>query len=837
MTPRVLEVVAIEARASIDFVGAVFQCTRDGEAFVIAASAEIATRYPGLKIRRFVRTGERQGWFSESLPARGGASIAQVSFTSGTTGTPKGIALSHDAVADTIGRLNAFMGVTPEIREYLGVPPTFSFGLGRVRAAAAAGGAIYLPEKGFDPREFGAMLAAGEVNALSLVPTLARVLLEHCDQIGVAGASLRWMELGSQYLSCAEKEALRSLFPNARIVQHYGLTEASRTTLLDIAGTRGAALDSVGQPVGATEIGIAEDGRIRIRGPHVASHWIDNDGWHALVDADGWLVTNDLGAIEDGFLYFQGRADDLINCGGIKLVPELLEEKLRARLSLAGGLAATRVPDTQRGDGILIAVEDTVAPPDAEILAIARAALAEHGLSPGNALHLLRLAALPVTATGKVQRRELARIAEESGVLTPIAIDLPLDEDGAHSLRSAVARLLGIAEVPESASFIELGGDSLNYVHVSMLIDERLGYLPERWEHMPLAALDQLSPVKGTGAVVDSSVLVRAIAILLVVLDHAWINAAGGAAVALMLVAGQNFARFQVPKVLQGRGRALLAATFWRVLLPYFAFVTLTLVGHHRMFWPQYLLVSNFTEGVTNAAGNRLLVPYWFMEDYLLYVLLFTGLLSLGWARTAMRASAWRFALVLVATLLPLGMVGPFLRGFWPFYSQTLISVGWIFALGWLIFEADTAARKRVAWVLAAVGLVWSFGFEQVAGVSGDGLPAFYDAVRRLSGDAPSLRQWIFIATQIGAVWLLINVRRISAPPLVARGAAIVASASLYIYMCHPFVLHFISQHGTLVTAIPAVAASAAVGIALWRAIALVEKLLVRLRGRTQPPR
>lgn len=827
-----LEVLAIESRASVDFVHAVFRCYRAGEAFIIAPSPDVASHYAGLKIREYIPTGESSGWFSEPLLPPGGDAVAQVSFTSGTTGIPKGILLTYDALADTVRRLNSFMAVTPEIREYLGVPPTFSFGLGRVRAVAAVGGAIYIPAKGFDPREFGSMLHSGEVNALSLVPTLARILLEHRALIGEAGMSLRWMELGSQYLSRAEKEALRELFPNARIVQHYGLTEASRTTLLDIGRVQGAELESVGEPIDPTEIAITEDGRIRIRGPHVASHWVDGEGRHRLTDEEGWLVTNDLGAVKDGYLEFHGRADDLINCGGVKLVPELLEEKLRARLSVAGGVAVARVPDAQRGDGILVAAEEAIASADVDILATARAELREMGLSPGNALHLMRLARLPVTATGKVQRRELARLAADTGQLQPPGIEALPDEEGAQSLPSAVGKLLGIANVAPSASFIELGGDSLNYVHVSMLIDERLGYLPDRWEHMALDALDQLPPAKSARAVVDSSVLVRAIAILLVVLGHAWIDAPGGAAVALMLVAGQNFARFQVPKIVQGRGLALLEATFWRVLVPYFAFVTLTLVYHDRMFWPQYLLVSNFTDGVTNAAGNRLLVPYWFMEDYLLYVLLFTGLLSLGLVRKAMRTSAWRFALVLATCLLPLGIAGPFFRSFWPFFSQTILSAGWIFALGWLIFEADTVGRKRVAWALTAVGLIWSFCFEQVAGVSGDGVPAFLDAAQRVSGDAPSLRQWLFIATQIVAVWLLIDIRRIAVQPMVARCAAIVASASLYIYMCHPFVLHFISQHGPLRTAIPGVAASALVGIALWQAIALTEKLWAQWRGR-----
>ncbi|TPG16465.1 hypothetical protein EAH87_14680 [Sphingomonas koreensis] len=821
-----MNVVAIQAVSSVAFVRAVLRAYTSRQPFVIVRSAEEADRLPGLHIERFVEIDAGGGWIDQAQMPIDDAATAQVSFTSGTTGVPKGILLSHAALADTVTRLNTVMQLDDSVREYVGVPVTYSFGLGRVRAVAAAGGKSFLPSNGFDPREFFRMLQAGEVNALSAVPTLLRLLLAQPTLVGGTGHKLRWLEIGSQPLARQEKDALRRIFPGARIVQHYGLTEASRTTFLDVSSADGEMLDSVGQARGRTEIAIAEDGRIKIRGPHVAQLWIDADGTHALTDAEGWLTTNDLGAIDSDHLYFRGRADDLINCGGVKIVPDALEDRLRAEFNVPGGITVARVADDQRGNGILVAVERSLALDLDDVREQARRAIGHYGLTPGNALHVVSIDRLPTTTTGKVQRRELARQVERSGALA--AAVLPVGEPPEHTpLALAIARLLGMTDVPKDASFVSLGGDSLTYVQASILIDDRLGYLPDRWEGMPLATLEALEPRRRPGMIsIDGSVLVRALAILLVVLDHAWRNAAGGAAIALMLVAGQNYARFQLPKIFQKRSISLLTTTFWRVMVPYLVFVTLTLAYHHRMFWPQYFLLSNFTTGVYNDAGNRLLVPYWFLEDYLLYTLVFTGLLS--WAPLNRRAQAapWRVALVLFGILFVLGIAALFLGDTPVFYSQSPFSVGWIFALGWLVFQADSASRRRFVRIVALIVFPLVMACGEYAVDLRAGLSSTY---------LLSMRDDIFLISEGLAIFALIDLRRITLPAWIGRALSMVASASLYIYMCHPFVLHFISQRGPLFTALPAVAVSAVAGIGLWRAVGFAEARVSRLSRGDQP--
>lgn len=481
-------VLSIPAENTLAFLERVFACWDEGRLFAITRDSA-ALEGLGLAVEPVALPfdGEGGGWGRFTHQPRLSDDPAQIVFSSGTEGRPKAILLSHRNLADVVARLNAAMGVTDEIREYVGVPVTYSFGLGRARAVAAAGGAVFLPER-FDPVQIRDMLADGQINAISAVPSLWRQILAAPGVIGAEGRRVRWIEIGSQYMSGADKLALRKLFPQARIIQHYGLTEASRTTFLDVSTAPEAALESVGSAQGSVSLRITDDGAIAIRGDHVAlGRILPGGAVDPLTDGDGWLETRDRGEIRDGRLWYLGRLDDQINLAGVKLGAEGLEEEIRRLVPAAGNhIAIAPVPDPLRGEAVLLAIEEAAGDVAPLIEDAARLGLRRRGVQVGQggqggqgALKVLHLPVLPRTATDKIQRRLLPglwqdRQAGEPALATPA--DTTADLTPAEARLAAIwARVVGEGRFGPEAGFYDLGGDSLSSVQIGLVMEsERL---------------------------------------------------------------------------------------------------------------------------------------------------------------------------------------------------------------------------------------------------------------------------------------------------------------------------------------------------------------------------
>ena len=479
------DLVGIEKVSSVAYLNAVMACYAQGR---IAVPIDAGAGAPaGYDFAERLTPAAGGGWFDlQQAPIRDNR-LAQISFSSGTTGEPKAILLSHRALADVTDRLIAAMEIDGEIREYLGVPATYSFGLARARVGAAVGGRLFVPDHGFNPGELVGMIEANEINALSAVPTLLRVLIANPELMPKnIGRRLRWLEIGSQAMSVEEKQAIRRMFPAARILQHYGLTEASRTTFLDLQEASDEQLATVGRPTGRTEVRIDDERRICIRGPHVADGMLTEHGLEPIVDADGWLRTHDLGALgDDGFLTFEGRADDLVNVGGIKVPAELFETRLAALLGADGDhIAVAARPDTLRGQTIMVA----------HLAHVPATRIAEHarqvgiGFGLGHAdLAFVEVDEIPRTETGKVRRTILierhAHLAVPiAGTGAPIATHAAASEPSDDAPRSErereIARIwcqaLNVPSIGRNDTFFDMGGDSLSAI-TAILAMERAG--------------------------------------------------------------------------------------------------------------------------------------------------------------------------------------------------------------------------------------------------------------------------------------------------------------------------------------------------------------------------
>jgi acyl-CoA synthetase (AMP-forming)/AMP-acid ligase II len=757
-------VVGLVAENSPDYVTRAFACWAAGSVVVPLRSHEDASRIRMAQVTQVLATQSGSGWLQTALPMVEADQPAQILFTSGTEGEPKGFVLTHRNLADTVQRLNAVMQVTAEIREYVGVPVYHSFGFGRCRAVCAAGGAAFIPARGFNPLEINTMLLAGEINAISAVPSQWRILLQAKTITQEAAERVRWIEVGSQSISASEKLALRTLFANACIVQHYGLTEASRSTFLEIHQANAASLGSVGKATGEAEFQIASDGRIMLRGPHISQQLLTPNGPVDPRDGEGWLTTNDLGEIRDGCLFFLGRADDMINCGGLKLSPEALEQEVFASLQIQGELAICRVPDALRGDGILVAVTQACAASDDAILSATLEAAARQGVSARDATHLLRVESLDRTDTGKIQRQ---RIAQAFASINARASNEPPEAQAtvsSMSLRARLGAVLGVRSVADKDTFVNLGGDSLRYIQASLVIEKYLGFLPHGWETQPMEQLDRHRPRKLTLSRLEPSVLLRAIAILAVVVNHAGVFeslfAIDGAAYMLLLPAGYSFARFQLQRVLAS-GRAILTiAALPRVIVPTLLLLLLQ-QARHRSFDPSALLFYN------NLVGLPVL-SFWFIEVFVQIHLVLALTLAVPAVRRTLQRDAWAASTVALGSSLLISQLAPLVWNTQALHNLVPQHLIWYFFLGWCLLFAKHVWQR---WVNTAIILCLAV------------------ALGAVSAPPDSHGLWIF------AGGLFLNWSpSLYLPQSMARVASVLASSSLYIYTSHFLILEPIAR-------------------------------------------
>ena len=338
-------------------------------------------------------------------------------FTSGTSSEPKAAVLDHDNLLAYILNAGDFMSADEDEAVLMVVPPFHIAGVAGTLSSIYAGRRI-VPLARFTPEAWLDAVRTEHVTHAFVVPTmLARIVATLEVQGGGELTSLRTLSYGGARMPVPVLERALELFPNAGFVNAYGLTETSSTVALlgpedhriALAGDR-VRLASVGKPLPGIEVEVidedgrpvapGEEGRIRIRGPQVSGQYVGTEG---AVDTEGWLVTGDVGTVdEDGYLFVRGRADDVIIAGGENLSPGEIEDCL-LRHPCVDGAAVVGIPDEEWGEQVaaMVTVTRTVGPDE-----LAEWVRAELGGLKAPKLIAIR-DELPMTPTGKVVRREV----------------------------------------------------------------------------------------------------------------------------------------------------------------------------------------------------------------------------------------------------------------------------------------------------------------------------------------------------------------------------------------------------------------------------------------------
>ena len=318
-----------------------------------------------------------------SLPPAGGTlpeigddprAVAVQLFTSGTTGKPKAAILRHENLMSYIVGTVEFAAADENDAIIVTVPPYHIAGISAVLSSTYACRRMVQLES-FEARTWLAACREHSVSNAFLVPTMLQRIVDHlCDSGEDANLpALRALAYGGGKMPLSTIQKAMQLLPQVDFTNAYGLTETSSTiAVLGPEDHRAAAsssdpavrrrLGSVGKP-GAVELEIRDDsgkvlgaeaaGLVFVRGPQVSGEYLQQG---SQLDADGWFPTKDRGYLDaDGYLFLDGRADDVIVRGGENISPGEIEDVLLSHPAVADA-AVVAMPDEQWGEGVAAAV-------------------------------------------------------------------------------------------------------------------------------------------------------------------------------------------------------------------------------------------------------------------------------------------------------------------------------------------------------------------------------------------------------------------------------------------------------------------------------------------------
>lgn len=281
--------------------------------------------------------------------------IADVLFTTGTTGAPKGVPLTYANEFAAANQINKFIRNQPEDIELLALPVSHSFGLGRLRCCLVNGQTIILIGSFANVKRIFRTISEEKVTGFSMVPASWKFLQKLVgDKLSEYANQLKYMELGSSFFSEEDKRHLASLFPKTRVTMHYGLTEASRSSFMEFHEDD-AHLSSVGKASPDVEIAIFDDcgeklpvgseGEVCVKGAHVTKGYLSNDNRQTFYG--DYFRTGDCGVMTpEGYVYLKSRIKELINVGGKKVAPTEVDEQI-LKVSGVADCACVGVPDPE----------------------------------------------------------------------------------------------------------------------------------------------------------------------------------------------------------------------------------------------------------------------------------------------------------------------------------------------------------------------------------------------------------------------------------------------------------------------------------------------------------
>ncbi|HET9422767.1 MAG TPA: AMP-binding protein, partial [Nocardioides sp.] len=688
--------VLLEAAPEIDFV-ATYLAALAGHHPVLLAPAGAATSESWRSLREsydpdVVVARDTLGRIEERRPGTRHqlhADLALLLSTSGSTGSPKLVRLSRDNIVSNAEAIADYLGLGPDDRAATTLPLHYCYGLSVLHSHLAVGASLWLTDVSVSEPAFLSGFDAAGATSFAGVPHTFE-LLEQCGFADQVPAGLRYVTQAGGAMSPERIRALAELGDREgfEMFVMYGQTEATaRMAYLppDLVASRP---ETIGVPIPGGEFRV-DDGELVYSGPNVMLGYAASADDLALGRTVHELRTGDLAVQhDDGLFQVVGRRSRVAKLFGVRIDLDQVE-----RILADAGIAARAVD-----------AEDRLT------------VFARHGRDLRRALPLLRarlclpafavaghlVAEFPLTANGKTDYPALRTQAVASNRTSPTHPHTRAAS--APAIRDLYAVVLGRPDATAEDTFVDLGGDSLSFVEVSTQLAHRLGHLPTGWQYLtPSQLADKARTRRRIWTSMEPSVLLRALAILIIVVSHTDLFIIMGGAHVLLAVAGFNLARFTLPvagRTLRSRRLVTTTAAF-AVPATLWIAAAGALSGDYRPATALYL---------NQVVGGDRWTPdwqFWFLDVLVWCYLALALVLLVGPVDRWQRHRPFTAALVVVGVGLAVryALIGISAEGT---EKYTAVLVIWCVALGWAAAEAHLVYQRLI---VAALMLTGTWGF------------------------------------------------------------------------------------------------------------------------------
>ncbi len=348
---------------------------------------------------------------------------SDIIFTSGTTGLPKGAVLRHGASVETYLQWTKGMGLTAGDRMLVIYPFFHTSGLKSGVLAGFIRGVTLIPHAVFEVQSVVDLIAVERITVLPGPPSIFQSILGHPDFGSFPLDTLRLSVTGAAFVPVELIARIKSDLGLDSVITAYGLTETHGTaTICEQSDTIETIATTVGHPLAGLTLRIVDDdgkdqavgglGEVLIKGFNVMSEYFNApEATAEALDPAGWLRTGDVGHLgDDGYLRIVDRKKDILIVGGFNVSASEVESVMLRRDDITQ-VAVVAAPDDRLGEvgAAFVVPRKGLSPDPGEVISWCREHMAN--FKAPRYVHLVD--ALPITSTGKVQKPDLRRRAEE----------------------------------------------------------------------------------------------------------------------------------------------------------------------------------------------------------------------------------------------------------------------------------------------------------------------------------------------------------------------------------------------------------------------------------------